>query len=468
MTSKFVAMARAVCTAVCRVRTMEPDRGSGRAGDGMGAGEIRSQGLSLRELFREVTYEIDYYQRNYTWGEEEVRTLLRDLCDLFAEWSGNTAFLRRPRTAPQYFLGPFVYYEQSPRRRCLVDGQQRFVTLHLILLQLRLMAQEPGHRRIADQLNRVITTDRGRFSVGIGDHEPVLRAISEGRGYEPQLGDSLSRRNLWARSRQVEAQLAEELDGDDLHRFGEWLLDRVILVGIRAADSDHGYRMFETMNDRGARLTAVDLLKSHLLSNVGEGEVQLNARWQEMLRELATDREDATAVSRFIKAFLLGRHARTDQDDDRRQIETNLNVWVRRQSAYLGLVKGQKDAFARFVEDLLKTARLFRPVLVASRTLKSDDGLEALFFNERNGLAAQSAAVLAAIDPDDGPSDAKDKSRLVAAYLDRWYALRILHDLPVQSADTDLLIHQILVPKLRTCRTPTDVARSRRDLENQD
>jgi hypothetical protein len=425
----------------------------------MGSDEIRSQGFSLKELFREVTYEIDYYQRDYTWGEDEIRTLLRDLCGSFRNWSTDPAYLRRPHTAPQYFLGPFVYYEPSKNRRYLVDGQQRFVTLHLLFLQLRLSAQERGDARAVDRLNRVITIDGEHFALGITDHEPVLRAVAEARKYETGVGDSLSRRNLWARSQQIESQLAEELDAENLHRFTEWLLDRVVLVGIRAASSDHGYRMFETMNDRGARLTAVDLLKSHLLSHVGANEDHLNTQWHEMLRELATDREDPTAASRFIKAFLLARCAREGREDDRRQIDSNLNVWVRQNAAYLGLVPERPDHFLHFVQDLLKSARLYRPFLAAGRALKTgSDRLETVLFNERNGLGRQAVAILAAIDPDDRPSDAKDKGRLVADYMDRWYALRVLQDLPVQSADVDALVHDTLVPILCKCRTVTEVA----------
>jgi len=435
----------------------------------MGSDEIRSQGFILKELFRDVTYEIDYYQRDYTWGEDEVRTLLRDLCDSFRTWSTDPAYLRRPHTAPQYFLGPFVYHEPLKHRRYLVDGQQRFVTLHLLFLQLRLWAQEVGHARAVDRLNRVITIDGEHFAVAITDHDPVLRAVTEGRKYEPGAGDSLSRRNLWARSQQIESQLVEELDAEKLHRFTEWLLDRVVLVGIRAAGADHGYRMFETMNDRGARLTAVDLLKSHLLSNVGSGEDQLNTQWHEMLRELTTDREDPTAVSRFVKAYLLARCAREGRDDDRRQIATNLNVWVRQNAAYLGLVPERPDNFLQFVQDLLKTARLFRPFLAAGRELKKDgDRLETVLFNERNGLGAQTVAILAALNCDDQPSQAKDKGRLVAAYLDRWYALRVLQDLPVQSADADMLVHGTLVPRLRSCRTVTEVASTLGDLATAD
>lgn len=435
----------------------------------MGSDEIRSQGFSLKELFRDVTYEIDYYQRDYTWGEDEVRTLLRDLCGSFKNWSSDPAHLRRPHTAPQYFLGPFVYYEPAKNQRYLVDGQQRFVTLHLLFLQLRLSAQERADTQAVDRLNRVITIDGEHFSLGITDHEPVLRAVAEARKYETGVGDSLSRRNLWARSQQIESQLAEELDAENLHRFTEWLLDRVVLVGIRAASPDHGYRMFETMNDRGARLTAVDLLKSHLLSHVQANEDQLNTQWHEMLRELAIDREDPTAASRFIKAFLLARCAREGHDDDRRQIDSNLNVWVRHNAAYLGLVPERPENFLRFVRDLLKLARLFRPFLAAGRALKKDgDRLEAVLFNERNGLSCQTVAILAAIDPDDRPSDAKDKGRIVAAYMDRWYALRILQDLPVQVADADSLVHDMLVPLLRRCHTAADIASALGDLVTQD
>lgn len=107
--------------------------------------------------------------------------------------------------------------------------------------------------------------------------------------------------------------------------------------------------MFETMNDRGARLTAVDLLKSFLLSHVGSREDELNTRWQETLRRLATEREDPGAASRFIKAALLAHHARPGSADDRRGIETNLNVWVRQNAECLGLRSDRPERFLKFV-----------------------------------------------------------------------------------------------------------------------
>lgn len=50
------------------------------------------------------------------------------------------------------------------------------------------------------------------------------------------------------------------------------MLDQVVIVAITAPDRPSGYRIFESMNDRGARLTPVDLLRSYLMSKVGGAE----------------------------------------------------------------------------------------------------------------------------------------------------------------------------------------------------
>ncbi|WP_344406830.1 hypothetical protein [Streptomyces longisporus] len=106
----------------------------------------------------------------------------------------------------------------SPQRTGATSstGSSGASTLHLLFLQLRLAAQVSADTRAVVRLNRVITTDGEHFSLGITDHEPVLRAVAEARTYETGVGDSLSHRHLWARSRQVESQLAQELDAENL------------------------------------------------------------------------------------------------------------------------------------------------------------------------------------------------------------------------------------------------------------
>ncbi|MEU8205560.1 DUF262 domain-containing protein [Streptosporangium sp. NPDC049046] len=420
--------------------------------------DISVSNVSLKKLFEESFYTIDFYQREYAWGEEEVRTLVTDLRDAFLEGVDAAGTRRKPEPMPQYFLGPFVYYERGDNVRSLVDGQQRFTTLHLIFMTLRSISIRLNAQGHTEMLTSVIRNfderSKPRYRIGDEERTKVLNAIYEDRQYEGTQADSLSVRNLWRRSQDIEPML-REVPAESYTRFIEWLLNRVVMVGIRASDSNNAFRIFESMNDRGARLTAVDLLKSYLLANVGEDEDKLNHQWRHMLAELTTVRDDRSAPGHFLKAALQARYARLDDEhDDMAGIESALNLWVRRNEDHLGL-RGRPDRFHAFVEELLRLATFYRTFLHASRTLQ--DGLEALYFNAKNSLDSQMIAIFAAVRADDILVEAKDKARRIAAYIDRWYVLRILSDLPVQQRDLMEAISALL-PGLRRCRTTDDVS----------
>jgi hypothetical protein len=121
-----------------------------------GERRITGKAFSLEALFHgRVTYAIEYYQREYAWGHDEVSTLITDLVGGFERTSGS----RRSRWAPpvQYFLGPFVYADEDGNdRRFLVDGQQRFTTLHLIFLHLLRMAPDDTRPKTRHRLTNAV------------------------------------------------------------------------------------------------------------------------------------------------------------------------------------------------------------------------------------------------------------------------------------------------------------------------
>jgi len=375
-------------------------------------------------LFEKSFYSIDFYQREYVWGEEEVRTLVLDLRDAFQDWAGAREYRRKPDRAPQYFLGPFVYYdEQENDLRYLVDGQQRFTTLHLIFMSLRSIGRQLEERAHVEMLAQVIrkyeNRPQPRYRVDIDGRSAVLNAIYDDEPYEVSRADSLSVRNLWERSQDI-GPLLQDIPPDSYTRFVEWLLNRVVMAGIQAGDSNNAFRIFESMNDRGARLTPVDLLKSYLLANVGTDEEKLNGNWRHMLAELTSVRDDRTAPSQFLKAAFQGRFARLNEsEDDIASIDSALNLWVRRNETYLGLIRA--DRFHSLVEQLIKLATTYRTFLHASRSLQS--GLEEVFYNEKNGLGLQMIAILAAVRPDDVLTVAKDKARRIAAHCPKVFGL---------------------------------------------
>ena len=425
----------------------------------MCAAKIEGEAFELQDLFERWSYDIDYYQREFAWSAEDVRTLVDDLTSQFRQARKDPRTRRGMRHADPYFLGPFVYQDVRRSVRFLVDGQQRFTVLHLIFIHLHHQAGSLERRDTEDKLNRVIrfaAPEGGwRFRIDIEERRRALQRWYDGYDFKPEDGSSLSLRNLSVRSDELRELLDSRLDAADLPSFVEWLLSRVILVGIRAPDRDSGFRIFESMNDRGTRLTPIDLLKSFLLSHVGGGEEELNLRWRNMLAELTIARDDESAPTRFIKAAFIAQYARISSSDDLQGINRELHLWVRRHATEV-LQLAEADEYFTFVDRLISLAKLYRTFLRASRVLDTHHNLQALYYNEYNGLANQMDIILAAVRPTDTPEIAKEKAALIADFIDRWYVIRVINDEPAHAATLDEL-SLTLIPGLRDCKSPQDV-----------
>ena len=426
----------------------------------MCAMKIDGEAFELQDLFEHWSYDIDYYQREFAWSAEDVRTLVDDLVTQFEQARKDSRTRRGMRYADPYFLGPFVYHDVRRGVRFLVDGQQRFTVLHLIFIHLYHQAHVLGRHDTEDKLNRVIRfAGPGgvwRFRIDIEERRQALQRWYEGDEFQPGVGASLSLRNLATRSDELRESLDGRVDAKDLASFVEWLLSRVVLVGIRAPDRDSGFRIFESMNDRGTRLTPVDLLKSFLLSHVGGGEEDLNLRWRHMLSELTITRDEVNAPTRFLKAALIAHYARFPGNHyDMKAINGELHLWVRRHATQV-LRLTEANQYFTFVDDLINLAMLYRTFLSASRALDTYHDLEAVYYNEANGLTNQMEFILAAVRPTDTPQNAKEKASLVAKFIDRWYVIRVINDDPVQPANLDEMA-PILIPGLKNCRTQKDV-----------
>jgi hypothetical protein len=424
----------------------------------MAGGRITGKTFSLADLFGDRTrYAIEYYQREYEWSAEVVATLLTDLLDEFDRADSVRKIWRG--VPPQFFLGPFVYAEEQGGRRFLVDGQQRFTTLHLIFLHLLRLLPDSASRKTWARLERAVVPDyRGDhpvFRLDIDERQPLLEALFEGRPYEVPLGASLSVQTLWQRSLQVEETLAQ-VDSDRYGRFVDWLLDSVVLVGIEAVDRDNGFRIFESMNDRGARLTSVDLIKSFLLSRARRDEEKLNGLWRDMLAEVTRRRGDAEAPKEFLKAYLIAQHADLrDESTDVADIELAPHVWTRAHAQRIGLIE-EGEPYLDFVTDLIALGRHYATIAAAMAEPRHDDGLAAVYYNHVNGITSQTALILAAVRPDDPLSVLREKARIAAGFVDLLYVSRIVHDESTRPEDVSADV-VALVPLVRDCASAADL-----------
>lgn len=415
----------------------------------MTSAPIEGRGCTVHQLFNGHRYQLDYYQREYTWGSENVRRLVEDLRRRFsAEWDALHDRRDASRYKP-YFLGPYVYFQDGDITY-LVDGQQRVTTLHLLLILIRnLLVDQDAHgeaRQLETLICSVMYGER-RYTIDITERAPLLGALMNGDTYEVKPDDPPSVRNLWERYGDLEEQFPPELAGEALPYFHDWLLHRVCLVGIEAHDQGHGWEIFETMNDRGLQLSPVDLLKSFLLAKSEQTQHRrLNEAWRKAMTGLSA-LGGMGAATDFVKALLVGRYADPGDGSDLTRIETSFHEWIRGNLLRMDLVRPAD--FAAFVTDeFAPLADAYCTLLHAAQSPDSNTDLHSLFFNNVNGISNQFQLIFAAVRRGDSPGQIRAKARRVTDYLDLLYVHRIISGHSAHPSELDIVIRD-LIPKLR-------------------
>jgi hypothetical protein len=393
--------------------------------------QITGNARSVAQLLSNNRFGLEFYQREYSWEETQVAELIDDLSERFLVEHDPAHERRQVASYRPYFLGPVVT-AQREGIRYLVDGQQRITTLSLVLIYLRRMLAETSEdeARALDALIYSTSFGEKTFNLDVEEREKCLTAILEGTEFHVST-EQESVRNLWERYGTIEAKFPDELRGAALPYFVDWLQHRVILVEIGAPDQDMALEIFETMNDRGLRLSNTDMLKSFLLARVGnEDDIrELNDRWRRRVTELADVEKNADAE--FVKAWLRGNYAETQRErkakaapGDFDVIGTAFHKWVRDNAGRIGLEREQD--FRRFVEnEFLGLSSRYLDLLSASEGLTP--GLEPVFYNGRTGFTLQLPVILAALTPDDDDQIFRAKSRAVAGALDIFVARRMVN-----------------------------------------
>ena len=95
--------------------------------------KIQGSPKSLKELLQSKKYSIHYYQREYMWQRKHVEELIDDLTSEFLEYYNEGDNRTAVQDYGSYFMGSIVL---AGRENAIIDGQQRFSTLTLILIYL--------------------------------------------------------------------------------------------------------------------------------------------------------------------------------------------------------------------------------------------------------------------------------------------------------------------------------------------
>jgi uncharacterized protein with ParB-like and HNH nuclease domain len=409
------------------------------------------QGFSktIYQLFSGASFRMDSYQREFTWERKDVATLIFDLYRSFSSSRKSGDGRKETAAYKPYFLGPYVYVEADDNT-VLVDGQQRMTTLHLLLIHLYRLLEEAEERSDATKVAHLISTvnyGETTFTVSVSERRELLEALFHGRRYDLTGNPSPSVRNLASRAHDLVDDFPEDLRGESLLPFTDWLLNRVCLVGIKAESEQHGWEIFVTMNDRGVRLAPIDLLKGHLIEMARQDATDLNTLWREMLSNLST--LGARVPGEFLSTLLLAKYADVGDGAERNAVESTAHEWVRLNADKMALRTAQD--YREFLKTVVvKLSQRYQSLVWATEHFIPE--LSSVYYNAVTGMSKQLMLILAAVNPGDSESDFRNKVKLVASFLDLIYIRRLVNGSISKPADLDVEVYE-LVPLVR--KTPS-------------
>ena len=243
--------------------------------------------MTAGALISSSTFEVPPYQREYSWGEDEVSEFWDDLQIALNDDS--------------YFLGLVILTDEGneEKRKQVVDGQQRIITLTLLAAALFHEALESGRKALAERIQadflRSIDyeTDETHPRVTLSDkddNETFQTILAVGNGGKKVIQvdeDSLSKR-MQESFNMLQSKLREDLAQDPFKRLGVWtefITNRLYFAVFIHPDSAAAYRVFEVINTRGLELTTADLLKNYILSQTAPNmRADRYSEWQSISR----------------------------------------------------------------------------------------------------------------------------------------------------------------------------------------
>lgn len=121
---------------------------------------------------KKADFLIPDYQIPYAWGENECRTLWYDIFSSAIPDEGKTEF----DSNSEYFLGPIVAFKNDNDKMEVIDGQQRLITLMLLLIAFY---SKFAHMQDKDSVSTKQNNDKKKYYQGFAN---AKGQIKEGTG----------------------------------------------------------------------------------------------------------------------------------------------------------------------------------------------------------------------------------------------------------------------------------------------
>ena len=304
----------------------------------------------------EKQFQVPLYQRPYEWGYRQLSQLWDDILEQYdlitPDGNGESKADEPTHFTGSLVLAPSPSIQASGVNSFLViDGQQRLTTLLIALCALRDLVALDDPQAVERFNERYLKNKYGegllryRLLPTQADREIFCGFMdqSDSKQIKSAIGSSYS---FFQKRLTQPGPDNESLNPDRLENV---LRQRLQFVDITANANDNVHRIFESLNDRGMRLTQADLLRNYvfmLLPNKADHVYE--HVWQPMQRQLTTEQlEDLV----FVDLVIRGKTTIKRPDIYRGQQER------------LRDIKGDEEAIELEVRELARRANLFKRIV---------------------------------------------------------------------------------------------------------
>ena len=268
-------------------------------------------------------YCIPVFQRDYAWTDEQCKKLFEDIVLAYKK--------DRP-----HFCGSFVYaplkYQNNIDYYIIIDGQQRYTTLYILIKALADSTDDPLEKDALEELiynkdrfNRYGLDEKSKLKLKPvkTDNDQLLLLMSGRIDEMDKTKNGIIYHNYMLFRELIEAFLKEDPDNSVMMIHDG--IDQLICADIRLGQDDDAQEIFERINSTGIKLGLPDLIRNYVLMTDKDQERLYEEYWLPMQELLSRDGMDSffmdylnmkiegftkesTAYADFKKHFLEGKY----------------------------------------------------------------------------------------------------------------------------------------------------------------